>query len=66
MLEFISQMSKAVDNCLKRSGRVDLCLNSPETEVLQSLTAFPKDSETLTEVVSSSFPIDSPVNEVAH
>jgi len=44
MLESVSQMSKAVDNCLKAIGRVDLCLNSSELELLTS-TAFLKDSD---------------------
>jgi len=57
MLKSVSHMSKAVDNCLKRIGRVDLCVNSSELELLTSLTAFLKGFETLTEAVSSTAPV---------
>jgi len=53
MLESIAQMSKAVDNCLKRSGHADLCLHLSEMELLTSLTAFLRGFASLTEVVSS-------------
>jgi hypothetical protein len=49
----ITDLYKSTENCLKKIGRLDLCLNSSQLDILKELCVFLKEFEKLTLVVST-------------
>jgi hypothetical protein len=56
MIDSLLDLSKQVDNVLKKTGNLALCLRGDEVEVLQDLRTFLKPFEELTELVSTTGP----------
>jgi hypothetical protein len=61
MIESIVNLQKAVDNALKKTRNVNLCLTSCDLDILKSVSTFLKQFVKFTELVSSSVPILSMV-----
>jgi hypothetical protein len=57
MIESITDLYKSTENCLKKIGRLDLCLNSSQLDILKELCVFLKEFEKLTLVVSTNVPV---------
>lgn len=56
MIESILDLKREVMNCLKRIGKVDLCLDTDELDLLSELRTFLKPFEGLTELVGLTMP----------
>ena len=53
MIQSLLDMKREVMNCLKRIGKVDMCLHTDEVELLEELRKFLQPFESFTELVST-------------